>query len=255
MGSKENLELLFYLGTGAMVFLALGLILLVITYQRHFFKMKKQEAEAMLRATLETEKKERARIAADLHDSVQGDLSAIRIYLNVLAKRVVNEEDKSVVNEIRDGVDAALQNTRSISHNLMPPLLEAEGLVAAVTQNVQSVAQRAGLEVTITNDGFPRLEASQEYQVFRAIQELMANIIKYSGASVVRFSFSSNEGQPAVTLEDDGKAFDFYAAKKASAGAGLRNITSRLEAAGAILEQPSKSSGNKITITIKYKGQ
>lgn len=252
---SSEVELILYAGTGLMVFLVLGLFLLVITYQRHFFKMKKQEAEAMLRATLETEKKERARIAADLHDSVQGDLSAIRIYLNVLAKRIVNDEDRNVVNEIKEGVEAALQNTRSISHNLMPPLLEAEGLVAAITQNAQGVGHRAGLEVTITNDSFPRLEASQEYQVFRAMQELMANIIKYSGASVVRFSFSSNEGQPAVTLEDDGKAFDFYAAKEASAGAGLRNITSRLEAAGAILEQPSKSSGNKITITIKYKGQ
>ena len=252
---SSEVKLILYAGTGVMIFLVLGLFLLVISYQRHFFKMKKQEAEAMLRATLETEKKERARIAADLHDSVQGDLSAIRIYLNVLAKRIVSEEDKSVVNEIKDGVEAALQNTRSISHNLMPPLLEAEGLVAAVTQNVQSVGHRAGLEVTITNDGFPRLEASQEYQVFRAIQELMANIIKYSGASLVRFSFSNSEGQPAVTLEDDGKHFDFYAAKEASAGAGLRNIASRLEAAGAILEQPSASSGNKITITIKYKGQ
>jgi signal transduction histidine kinase len=248
-----EVKMMLYLGTGVMVFFVLGLVLLVISYQRHFFKMKQQEAEAMLKATLETEKRERERIAADLHDSVQGDLSAIRIYLNVLSRRITAEEDREVVKEIRDGVEAALENTRTISHNLMPPLLEAEGLVASVKAYVTGVCQRAGMEVIAEGAISGRLQPSQEYQVFRAVQELAANCIKYSGASSVSFRFREEENKVEIVMEDNGTPFDFYASREASKGAGLRNITSRLEAAGAVLKQENSPGRNRIIISIKRK--
>ena len=53
----EELISLFWVGTFIMLFLAFGLIFLVVSYQRHFFRMKREEAENMLKVSLESEKK------------------------------------------------------------------------------------------------------------------------------------------------------------------------------------------------------
>jgi signal transduction histidine kinase len=75
------------MGSVLMIAMALGLAIMALFYQKAFAKMKRKEAENLLKASLESEKKERQRIAKDLHDGVQSDLSAIRNLLVTLLKK------------------------------------------------------------------------------------------------------------------------------------------------------------------------
>jgi signal transduction histidine kinase len=84
MEGASEIKTVFWIGTFVMLFLAFGLLAMVLFYQRHFAKMKQKETELLLKTALESEKQERQRIAKDLHDSVQGDLNAIRNYFLLL---------------------------------------------------------------------------------------------------------------------------------------------------------------------------
>ena len=82
----HEIKSVFWIGTFVMLFFACCLIFLVLFYKNYFFRMKQKETELLLKTSLESEKNERQRIAADLHDSVSSDLSAIRNYLTIILR-------------------------------------------------------------------------------------------------------------------------------------------------------------------------
>jgi signal transduction histidine kinase len=249
----ENLQEVrsaLYMGTAVMVFLACGLVFLVLYYQQHFFRMKKNEAEAMLKATLETEKKERERFAADLHDSVSGDLSAIRNYLIILSRQYKEKGNNGIFAEIRQSVEAALHSTRAISYNLMPPLLESEGLVAA-TKDYLVRLEKAGVKFDVNDAGYKRMDTATEYQLFRVLQEFTTNAVKYGNTSGMKINFIRESDSQVIELADNGVTFDFYKAKLNSKGSGLKNILSRLQVINAVMVQQHQDTGNRFTITLK----
>ncbi|QEE48267.1 hypothetical protein FUA48_01345 [Flavobacterium alkalisoli] len=249
-GTGEEVVSLFYIGTAIMLFLAFGLLFIVVTYQRHFFRMKRKEAENMLKVSLESEKNERARIAADLHDGVSGDLSAIKNYLSVLAKK--ESENKEIFDEIREGVDAALQNTRAVSHNLMPPLLETEGLVPALKGYLEGIGAKAQIYFEVTSNGALALPASVAYQLFRVLQELTTNMVKYGNVSKCDINIALNKEVLAIDITDDGTPFNFKENLMKPNASGLKNINSRLHAVGGIIvQEEERQTGNRFTITLK----
>ena len=89
MEGENELKSIIFIGTFLMLFLAFGLLFMVLFYQRHLAKIKKRETELLLKTALKSEKKERKRIAKDLHDAIQSDLNAIRIMLFYFLKKIV----------------------------------------------------------------------------------------------------------------------------------------------------------------------
>jgi signal transduction histidine kinase len=132
MEKNNEIDLIYWIGTAVMLVFGFGLIYLSLFYNTYIIKIKRKEAELLLKASLESEKKERERIAADLHDSVSSDLSAIRNYLAVILKSEQDDARIAVFTDLKEGVETAIENTRTISYRLMPPLLEKMGLVAAL---------------------------------------------------------------------------------------------------------------------------
>lgn len=249
-GTGEEVVSLFYIGTAIMLFLAFGLLFIVVTYQRHFFRMKRKEAENMLKVSLESEKNERARIAADLHDGVSGDLSAIKNYLSVLAKK--ESDNQEIFNEIREGVDAALQNTRTVSHNLMPPLLDTEGLVPALKNYLEGVGAKAQINFKVNVRGDIKLPALVAYQLFRILQELTTNMIKYGNVTECNIDINLDKQSLIIIITDDGTSFNFKENLIKPNASGLKNINSRLHAVGGIITQEEeRQKGNCFTITLK----
>jgi signal transduction histidine kinase len=92
MENTQEVVTFFWIGTIGMIALVFTIILLVLYYQKNWARNKKQEAELLLQATLQSEKNERKRIAADLHDSVSSDLSAIRNYLVFILKEETSKK-------------------------------------------------------------------------------------------------------------------------------------------------------------------
>ena len=234
-----------------MLMLAFGLIFLVLFYQNYFAKMKRREAEQLLLVSLESEKNERKRIAADLHDSVSGDLVAIRNYLAIL-KKSGNTIDAGVFDELREGVENALANTRQVSYKLMPPLLDTFGLTAAIKDYFERLSQTSGAEFAIIGDDLI-LADEIAYELFRIIQEFTSNMLKYGAVTKCNVNVGQRDDDVKISISDDGKAFSFDRSLAESKGTGLKNISSRLKVIGASMRQTDRVSGNEIIITLKIK--
>lgn len=254
MEGTSEIKFVFWIGTSVMIILALGLLFMAVFYQRHYAKMKQKEAELLLKTALETEKKERQRIAKDLHDSVQGDLGAVRNYFTLLAKQIKQEETQELLIDIQATIAQTIENARLISYNLMPPLLESSGLSAAVREYLENLIKSTEKIFSLQTDAqnlFIPKEIS--YELFRIIQEFASNMLKYGSITECKLFLYETVELIHLEIVDDGKPFDFKVSFSQSKGAGLYNIQSRLTSIDATLTQRDVIEGNHFVISIPKK--
>ncbi len=215
-------------------------------------KVKRKEAELLLKTSLESEKMERKRIAADIHDGVSGDLNAIRNFLSVLYKTEQDEEKKSLFEEIKSGVEAALENTRLVSYKLMPPLLESSGFIVALQDYFDRINSKTIANFSLETD-LVFFDVSNEisYELFRIIQEFTTNMIKYGNITKCSIGITFEEKVYNIIITDDGTPYNFKELYQVSKGTGLKNINSRLKVIESVLKQKNVSDGNQFLISIK----
>lgn len=250
MESPNEIKSVFWIGTFVMLFLAFGLIFIVLFYKNYFSKIKRQEAELLLKTALESEKQERKRIASDLHDSVSSDLSAIRNYLVYILKKEKDEEQIKVLNELREGVNNAIENTRLVSYKLMPPLLDKFGFTATLEDYIKRLNNsQYNFEFINTESTFMH-ENNVAYELFRIVQEFTTNMMKYGEIKNCKILLSKDNLFTNLELIDDGKCFNFNAEKIISKGSGINNINSRIKLIKAKLEQIDTNNGNHFKISI-----
>ncbi len=90
MQDEIQLKLFFWIGSATMLFLALGIIFITVAYKAKVDRLNRIKSESLLKASLDSEKRERQRIASDLHDGLSGDISALKNYITILNSK---EED------------------------------------------------------------------------------------------------------------------------------------------------------------------
>ena len=117
---------------------------MVLFYQRHLAKIKKKEAELLLKTALKSEKKERKRIAKDLHDAIQSDLNAVRNYVILFSKKNTHTEAPELLDAIQTSLEQTIENTRLISFQMMPPLLETSGFNLALRDYFEQLNASSG---------------------------------------------------------------------------------------------------------------
>ena len=252
MESKAEITSFFWIGTCVMMLFALAFIVLALFYQNYLLKRKKQEEGLVLKAVLEAEKKERFRLAADLHDGVSGDLNAIRIYLSLLMKNHPDDAKQEIYDDIKAGIEAALENTRAISYNLMPPAMETLGFYEAVKDYLGKLSDKAEINFEVCcREETVNIPEPVGYELFRVIQEFTTNILKYSTARFVLINMEQRAQTFVMEIIDDGSPFEFMEELNVSRGIGLRNIIGRLKVIDAALSQEKLDQGNHFTITLK----
>lgn len=252
MDRTTEITSVLWLGTAIMLFLAFVLIFLAAFYKNYMTRMKREEAENLLLVSLESTNAERRRIAADLHDSVSGDLVAIRNYLSILQKSGDGPVDQSIWAELREGVENALLNTRQVSYKLMPPLLDTIGLMAAINDYFERLAPKTSVDFSAIGE-IGELPQEISYELFRTVQEFTTNMLKYGEATFFSVEGSDANGVVSLRILDDGNPFDFFALLATGSGAGLKNIRDRLKVVGATLTQQPTAHGNDFIITLKRK--
>jgi len=242
---------LIIIGTGLIVILVLVLLFLAVFYQTNLLKIKRKEAELLLKASLESEKKERQRIAADIHDGVSGDLNAVRNFIAILLRTETDTEKKEMFSEIKSGVEAALENTRLVSYKLMPPLLEKAGFLQAFQDYLDRINNNTAIFTLINNGSGYQVPSEQAYELFRILQEFTSNMMKYGNISFCTVTFSDAPEIYWIEIQDDGTPYNFKEQYAISKGAGLKNISSRIKAIEANFEQIPIEKGNKFVISVK----
>ena len=235
-----------------MIFLALLVILLAVFYQNRIQKIKKEEAQSLLKASLEAEIRERKRIASDLHDGIAGDLSAIRNFIEVLKLKKLDEESEKILKEIEIGINYTLQDIKNISQNLMPSHLETLGLIETIKHYVQHLDKLPNLTINLNVICEEEIQIipSISYEIFRVIQELVSNIINHNNALIIEISFDCDQKDIFINIIDDGKPFKISSSFKSIKGKGVKNIFSRIQHINGQIEQPKISNGNHIKLTI-----
>lgn len=225
--------------TPILLVLAIGLILFVFAYQRrmlqhqeHLRELQELRQRQMLEAALNAQEEERRRVARDLHDEVGGMLALIRLNIGQVERKCAeNEGAAETAHRSKELLDEAIQSVRRISHDLLPVVLDKMGLVQAINSLAHSVPADSGLEVNFTHnlEKF-RLEARQELLLFRILQELVNNTLKYAEASLITINLHLEDDKLTLRYTDNGKGFNYDATLDAgSSGLGLKNMQSRVD--------------------------
>ncbi|WP_370478265.1 tetratricopeptide repeat-containing sensor histidine kinase [Tamlana flava] len=210
--------------------------------------LKKQKELASLEALIEGENLERTRIAKDLHDSVNGNLSAIKHNLSSISKANLKNNEHKIFDEAIDMLDNACEQTRNISHNLVPPSLLNYGLLEAIEQYINRINSIEPVKITFQSFGtLEPLPKKIETTIYHIIQELITNIVKHSKAIKALVQITTDKTNLHITVEDDGIGYDL---NEKSHGLGLQNIQSRIEFLDAEMDVQTDNKGTSVTIDI-----
>lgn len=197
---------------------------------------------------LSVQENERNRIAQELHDSVGGALTGIKLFLSNNLKDNNIPELKIVSRDI----DKIYQEVRAISHDLKPPVFEDQSIKEIIQNYITELKQRSKIE--ITSIFHPKtwlvLNENLQVQIYRIVQELFTNIIKHAKASEVEIQFIQHKNYINILIEDNGIGFNN---KTGASGLGLSNIKNRIKLRnGNIQIDTSPGRGTVINIEIPY---
>src|SRR5580700_5370222 len=154
-----------------------------------------------------TQDDERRRIARELHDSLGQELSAAKMMTDKIVMLNRSLESKNEAVEISNLIDHAIQQVRSISYLLHPPLLDEIGLQSALQFYLEGFTKRSGIEILLDMQpsNFPRLSPEMETAIFRIVQEAVTNVFRHSGAREAWVTLVKDENQIVATVRDNGK--------------------------------------------------
>jgi len=200
-----------------------------------------QESRARLVATQDAA---RRRLERDLHDGAQQHLVALRLKLGLagtLARREGADAVADGLSPLSDTTQHTVDAVRAVARGIYPPLLEAEGLAAAVT----GAARLAGPPVSVRVDGLARYPREIESTVYFCIVEAINNAATHAQPTSVEVIIEATENQLTFSVHDDGIGFDPSAP---ATGTGLANLADRLDVLGGTLTVESRP-GSGATIT------
>jgi signal transduction histidine kinase len=177
---------------------------------------------------------ERRRLERNLHDGAQQNLVALKVKLGLVEMLADKDAGKSraLLSELQADADEALETLRSLARGIYPPLLADQGLKAAL----ESQARKATLPVVVQADRLRRYPQEIEAAVYFCCLEALQNVQKYAEAQSAVLKLASSDGVLTFEVTDDGKGFDVASVRR---GAGLTNMTDRIDALGGSIEMVS----------------
>ena len=156
-----------------------------------------------------TEERERRRLATDLHDSIGQTLAMSKVKLDALRSQAISAVLAKDLDDICTLLDRALEDTRSLTFELSPPVLYELGIEAALESLVERMQQVHGIKMKLSVRGRPRpLSEDTAVFCFRAVQELLVNAVKHARARKVRVSIGRDRDWISIMVADDGTGFD-----------------------------------------------
>lgn len=243
----------------SLIGIAIGLLIFSYLLYRNYTARKRISEQKMIQLQQEKkidatqnmiqgEEQERTRLARDLHDGLGGMLTGVKFQLNSMKGNVIlSEENASTFTKSISQIDNAIAEMRRVAHNMMPEALLKFGLNETLKSYCDSVSENSELAVSYQSFGMEdRLEQTNEIVLYRIVQELINNTIKHANATKSNIQLTRNENLISLTVEDNGKGFDFNNVKKN--GIGLSNINHRVEYLNGKIDVQSDNKGTSTHI-------
>ena len=183
---------------------------------------------------------ERRRLERNIHDGAQQHLVALAVKLRLARSAFTRDPERAraMVEEISGQVDDALDTLRALALGIYPPLLEEEGVAAALVARYAT----SDLPVRFQADGIGRYSLDTEAAVYFCVLEALQNAAKYAGADSIHVAFSEGDGSLRFVVRDDGAGFDATASDHGSGLDGMRDRLAVLGGDVAISSTPGRGT-------------
>jgi signal transduction histidine kinase len=214
--------------------------------KQNLLKIINEQQQKLIRAELETLESERGRIAKDLHDSIGTNLAAIKLFLNSFLKKS-NEPNASIIEAT---LQETIQGTKDIIANLAPAELERFGLVEAIKIYAQRTKDQFEIDIEVNSLGVEVRQSEISIHLFRIVQELISNSLKYASAKKITVNTSFTSTSLNIHYNDDGIGFNVNSISK---GNGLLNIQSRVQILDGTIKFESSKNGVSYHIDVPLK--
>ena len=212
---------------------------------------KKMFQEQLLENTIQSQEKERNRIAQELHDGIVQEMVVCSMRSDLLRKFANGEKElEGKINELTDYIKHITNSTRDISHNLLSANVKEMFFNELLERLDLSLRLTSQIKFSVDNFLDPSLKLDEEIKInlYRVIQELSNNIIKHSGATKAQILLERIENKIVVTVIDNGKGIKD---KSQSGGIGLSNVGDRINLIGGnIIFQNGKKGGLEVLIEV-----
>jgi signal transduction histidine kinase len=212
------------------------------------------ELRRLSNSLIVTQDEERRRIARELHDGLGQDLVAIKMMLEGILGQHSSPARTSLMSDARSVLDHALQQVRSISHLLHPPLLDEVGLQSALQWYLEGLTKRSGIEtfIEVQPQSFPRLAPEVETAVFRIVQEALTNVFRHSAARKGWVTLVKSDTEVVVSVRDNGKGIpeEISELRPESIGIGIGGMRQRVKEFGGELRLRNASPGTLVEVII-----
>jgi PAS domain S-box-containing protein len=203
---------------------------------------------------------ERGRLGRELHDTVGQYLAAAKMLLDGLAsdKQLEQAPSKNLADSIQM-VDRCIQEVRTLSYLLYPPMLEETGLSSAIRWHLEGFSKRSGLQTTFEiAEDVRRLPRDVELALFRIFQESLTNVHRHAESKTAHIRFSVDHNEAFVEIKDQGKGIpphllESNADPLATLGVGIRGMRERVRQLKGRLEISSSPEGTTVRATIPLK--
>jgi signal transduction histidine kinase/ABC-type uncharacterized transport system substrate-binding protein len=226
--------------------------------------LERQRSETQVRdlagRLLTAQEEERRRIARDLHDDVNQELTAQSIALSTLGKRltdVATPADREELGRLETRTSDLARAIRHLSHSLHPGALQHVGLVAALRGYCRGFEREHGLPVTVEPaSDLGAVPSDVALCLYRVTQEGLGNVARHAKADHVRLALSREGADVVLTIADDGRGFDLAEARRQH-GLGLISLDERVRIVGGRLtidSQPERGTELRITVPLTEPG-
>ena len=202
---------------------------------------------------MRSQDEERRRIARELHDSLGQYLAALGMDLNQLAAT----GNPRFLSSARKTLDICVNETRTLSHLLHPPLLDEIGLASAIQWYVEGFVARSGLKIDLkmTETPAPRFSNNIETTIFRVLQEALTNIHRHSNSKTAEVSLEYRPSEIVLKVADHGTGMpkahlERFQNSGTAGGVGLAGMRERVMELGGTLRIKSSSEGTNVKVSV-----
>ena len=230
--------------------ISVGLVTYAIIRRNKNQLIEKQRSR--LEAIVNTEERERQRIAKDLHDGVGQLLSSVKMNLTNTESKLGNEQAIQMLDQSKRDIDQIATELRNISYNLLPSSLEKFGLATAIEEQIKKLEDADNISLHFTNSvEQDRFDPQVEIMLYRLFQEMLNNTLKHAQASEITVQLLQYGKELQLMFEDNGKGFNLKSGLEQAGSSGLKNLYSRVALInGKISIDSHPSSGTIIIVEV-----
>ncbi len=206
------------------------------------------------------EARERREIAVALHDDIIQEFAFIKLRIAQFRGDAVFYGFERNLEEILALLERAIRQTRTLTFDLSPPVLYDLGLAAALEWLAERYLQRHGLrvELDLRLDRPDRLPEALRVTIFKCVQELLTNVVKYAQVSAARLRLGRDDASLIIEVGDDGTGFEtgrLSWSEGSQPGFGLFSIRERLQSFGGEMAiRSSPGAGTAVRLTLPMEG-